>query len=285
MDNKLLISEERLKEIIKEELGIAKEVIELTKIIEDKLNLFLKSKKEKTIIKLKDDLKLNLKKFNFTSYSELNDWLKLNYKEVKDGFSFERKTVYLTIILVNGYCDTDEIHDTIQHEVHHYFQAKKSGKSFSSEKYQEVVRNINSDNEYIKYLNQILYFKSKFELEGWINGAYNSFKNKPITTYNNFIENTELYKIKNILKDVFLFFKNDSFNSWYFNSFLVYINKNKLYKETLDLKELRIAILNDCQYTYDMFIRKSSRAFALLKQEYNNKQIKAIQTGFNKDLI
>ena len=45
MDNKLLISEERLKEIIKEELGIAKEVIELTKIIEDKLNLFLKSKK------------------------------------------------------------------------------------------------------------------------------------------------------------------------------------------------------------------------------------------------
>ena len=72
------------------------------------------------------------------------------------------------------------------------------------------------------------------------------------------------------------------------DSFLIFINNNnnnKLYGETLNLKELRHAILNDCEYTYDMFIRKSSRAFVFLKQEYNNKQIKAIQTGFNKDLI
>lgn len=285
MDNNLLISEEKLEKIIKEELGIAKEVIELTKIIEDKIDSFLKSKKRKIIIQLTDDLKLNLKSFNFESYENLNEWLKLNYKKVKNGFSFNKKTIYLTIILVNRVCNVDEISDIIQHEVHHYFQAKKSGKSFNSEKYQKVSMNINSENEYIKYLSRILYFKSKFELEGWINGAYNAFKNKPITTYNSFIENTDLFKIKNTLKDAYLFFKNDSFNSWYFNSFLIFINKNKLYGETLNLKELRYAILNDCEYTYDMFIRKSSRAFVFLKQEYNNKQIKAIQTGFNKDLI
>lgn len=283
MAKRIIITEEQFNQILKEELGIAKEVILLTKEIENKIDYLLKNNQTGTL-NISDGLKLNFNYFNFNDYEELNSWLQTNYSKNKNGYSFSKNTIYITIIAVNNMFDTNVLSDTIQHEVHHYYQAKKSGKSFSSDKYQLIAKNMASNNDYLKYLNQMLYFSKKFEIEGWINGAYNVYKNNRITSYKDFIDNTELYKVDGILKDVFDFFSTEPFYGIKFQQMLIYISDNGLYKNVENLKELRKKILDDCQNTYNMFVRKASRAFCLLKQEYDDLMYKNHTSGLNKHI-
>lgn len=285
MSNKVLITEDGLKEIIKEELGIASEVLELTKKIEQKIDSSIKNGKYSGTFKIKDDLKIRFKYFDFADYESLNDWYRDNFNKVKNGYSFKSQTIYITILAVNSIFDSYELLDTIQHEVHHYFQAFKSGKTFSSDAYKTIVANLYSKNEYISCLSHVLYLNKKFEIEGFVNGAYNSFQNRKVTTYKDFIRNTNLSNVDKTLKNAFLFFKNEPFIGNDFNKMLTYIYSNGLYKESKSLKELRQLILKDCKNAYDMFIRKSSRAYALLKKNYDEMMIEHIKSKFNKDLI
>lgn len=280
----MLITEEKLNLIIQEELGIAKEVLSITKDIEAVLKTFFKNKLKHIKEQIKDDLYVDITYYNFDSYNHLNDWLNLHYRKNVNGYSYSQQTIFLTILSVNNMFDTEEILDTIQHEVHHYFQTKKSGKTFSTEKYQNIALNVNSDNEYVKYLTSIHYFKHNFELEAWINGAFNTFKNKRITTYKDFIYNSELYKIDDVLKKAYNFFSHASFNEWEVKQMLVFIKNNGLYKNINDLIFLRKDILNDCEKTYDIFVRKSSRTYALLKQQYEEKLKKSVIKRINKHI-
>lgn len=280
----MLITEEKLNLIIQEELGIAKEVLSITKDIETVLKIFFKNKLKHIKEQIKDDLYVDITYYNFDSYNHLNDWLNLNYRKNVNGYSYSQQTIFLTILSVNNMFDTEEILDTIQHEVHHYFQTKKSGKTFSTEKYQNIALNVNSDNEYVKYLTSIHYFKHNFELEAWINGAFNAFKNKRITTYKDFINNSELFKIDDVLKKAYNFFSHASFNDWEVKQMLVFIKNNNLYKNIDDLKILRKEILKNCKKVYDIFVRKSSRAYALLKQQYEEKLKKSVIKRINKHI-
>lgn len=280
----MLITEEKINLIIQEELGIAKEVLCVTKDIESVLKTFFKNKLKHAKEQIKDDLYVDITCYNFDNYGQLNAWLNSNYSKYINGYSFSKQTIFLTILSVKNMFDTEELLDTIQHEVHHYYQAKKSGKTFSTEKYQNIALYMNSDNEYVKFLTSIHYFKHNFELEAWINGAFNAFKNKRITTYKDFINNSELFKIDNVLKNAYTFFSNASFNDWEVKQMLVFIKNNTLYKNINDLKFLRKEILKDCKKTYDIFVRKSSRAYALLKQQYEEKLKKSVIKRINKHI-
>lgn len=96
---KLILTEEQVKYIINEELGIAMEVSNLTEIIEEKIYNYL----IKGVNSFNFDIRTSSSEFNvvflfkhFKDGIEFKTWLKTN--DLKNGYSYEENRIYLTLI-------------------------------------------------------------------------------------------------------------------------------------------------------------------------------------------
>ena len=268
MGKKIFFTENQLKEILNEELGIAKLVSDYSRELKYILYNHINSSNEGEFDF--KDIKIIYKVYNFNTEEEYFDWIYNNTDNIINGYSFNNKTLYLTILKIKDNFDVRALDETIQHELEHYYQTKMAGKDFSSEKYQNLYKYIDDYNDYIKYISLIEYFNN-IEIDAFINGAYNSVKELKVKNYNDFIENTDLKIIKNTFNDAYNFFANCLFSGPFFIEMINFINRNKLYKNSDNLKSLRKNILNKIEEKYNYFIRKTSRTYALIIKENNDK--------------
>ena len=279
MSKNILITEEQLNFIINEELGIAKKVSELSEKLKNEL-FYQIEKKDNNSFEF-EDIKVVYNVYRFSNQENFYTWFDNNPTKYINGYSYSKKTLFLTIININNRFNIASLNDIIQHELEHYYQSKMAGHSFGKTSYNNAYLKYHDFNDYIRYISRIEYFSKHFEIDGWVNGAYFAAKELDIIDYNSFIESTDLKEIKMSLKNAYNFFKNVKFDGMFFDEMLLFIKKNHYYKNCNDLKNLRNKICEKCKKTYRYFIKKSSRAFALLHIEKENELKMNSKLNFN----
>ena len=105
------------------------------------------------------------------------------YNEGKDKLphfpnSFKLSTLTLSIDIhaISGQIVDTTFSDTVQHEVEHYFQDTKSGKTFEDNNFYKAARFVKEyfgkNDETAKRIGNIMYFTRKCENEAYVNGLY-----------------------------------------------------------------------------------------------------------------
>ena len=229
-----------LKEVLKEELSINNEVINISKkIFEEIKNNYLKSHKDniddgiylysssfyESVLNKKFSVRYNI--YNFLDINVFNK--KNKSYNITEGVSACLEGGIFIMMRVNGYCISGNLKeellmDTIMHEVEHIFQQIKAGKTLPTDglynKYAQP-KYIYSENELERIVSNLIYLTDKFEIDGMVNGLYGELKNiggegiaieglKKTYTYEKYKEVFELFeklkmfeisKINKILSD------------------------------------------------------------------------------------
>lgn len=86
MIRKIIITEEQLKQILGESLGIAKQVTDISKSLKIRLFKELELAEEGSFDFL--DFKVCFKKINFEKIEEFYNWYDTNYQQVINGYSY-----------------------------------------------------------------------------------------------------------------------------------------------------------------------------------------------------
>ncbi len=182
--------ENRLKEIIQEELGIHEMVKDASWQIVDKICQDVAREEyisDNPLMKRATfNFELNGSKilvscnyFNFRNPDEKNKILS-ERPELSDSWSaFVRDSMFfLTINIgaVSGNFDKASLAENVQHELEHVFQQSKMHKSFGNEKsnavYSLVKSYIHSSDEIERSIATILYMPFKYEQDAFVNGLY-----------------------------------------------------------------------------------------------------------------
>lgn len=270
MAKKLFVNERqyrKLLELIKEEMGIADEVTRISKDIERRFFAEVGDMTEnKSGAFYVDDLKVVWKLLVFDNSETFSDWYSVNYKEYKNGYSRDENTLYMTIIKTGGEVNINDILDTIQHEVEHYYQIKMKNGSLSTDKYQTAVSHFRSHNMYLSNFSKLIYFSKRFEIDAYVNGAYNAASNGDVSTYEEFVQSTELKNLLSTIQTNKKFFTNAPFDTPEFYTLVGFIRKEEFFNFK-DEKDLRRKLLEICDETYDYFLKKSARAWTLLDRK------------------
>lgn len=211
---KVILTEEQVRYLMNEDLGIAKEVVKLTNIIEkDIYTLLEKNIKEKKfrVATEMSDLYVDFMFKYFNSTDEFYVWHSKTHRN--NGYSFEENTLYLTVLQFGNKIDYYDLTDTIQHECSHYWECKMKNKPISTDRYQDIIKGMSNNNPIVAYLCKILYYCNKNEINSFVNGAYASAmkKKKEYKTYKDFIYD-------NLISDLYSTLKNSYDNISKYNS-------------------------------------------------------------------
>lgn len=286
MTKKIHITEHQFKEFLNEKLGIAKKVVEISQEIEKKVYAFLDEEKNNTFFAIREDLNVCLKKLTYSSIEEFYLDYDVNPHIYKNGYSYNEKAIYLTFLIINNVLCGDNIKNTIQHEVEHYWQCKQSGKSLSTPQYQKIATLMLSDNPYISVISKLLYYSKKFEIDAQVNGAYNEIKTIIINiTPNEVFQNTELGQLKKTLFDI-----KKAVESWDYESYAVMqalntlnINEKIKHKRNKPLtKKKLITIINN---TIDYFFKKTAKILALHIENIKSQNLNTIKENLKHNKI
>lgn len=186
---------------------------------------------------------------------------------VDDGYSFNEETIFIKIFYINGEFYNDGVYDTIQHEVEHYWQCKRRGGSLSSSHYQNVRNLLGSEDKFENLLGQILYFSKHFEIDAYVNGAYNiAIKyNLFVPTLNDFIEMTTIKFLIEKLKELRREVEKFNFEKYGFKE-IQKLKKNLTLVNNLN-KEQLIKLIDR---TYKYLIAKCKMVVKLLNKNRKN---------------
>lgn len=287
MSKKIYITEQQFKNLITEKLGIAKKVVEISNQIEKYVYSFLDCEDINQNIEICEDLKLSLKKLFYATIEEFYSEYENNNSIYKNGYSFNEKTIYLTFIVINNILNIgDNIENTIQHEVEHYWQCKQKGGTLSSKHYQEITSLVNSDNYYISTIAKLLYYSKNFEIDAQINGAYNEIKNRDdINDIDDVFKSTELGAIKMILTNI-----KNTVQSWDYNQYSVahalnFINVNEKIRKRKCKPFTKKRLVNIVEKTIDYFYRKIAKMFTLYVENKKMKKVNNLKNNIENDKI
>lgn len=272
---KVILTEEQIKYLIEEERGIAKKVVELTNKIERTIQSINPNPFQSYQFKI-DDLLIN---FMLTSFKTLNDGYKW-YLENKrnDGYSFDENCLYLTLIYVNNECNYSDFRNTIQHEVEHYWQCKNVGKKINNNRYNIITKeSLYSDNPIISYICKLLYYSFEFEIDAYVNGAYNEAikSNQIYNNYKDYIYNTGLKDIYTILKNSAQNLEKYSIENLYFLSSINYLKSVGVFSKTLTPQQIIKKIEKKTNESFNYLIKQIGKTFSLYIENINmtNEQI------------
>lgn len=181
------LNESFLRKLIKEELGIHMEVVEVSNKIYNDIIEDMKQKDSKynDICYTKEgsvDCSLNNITFkvhytcrNFLDSKIIED---LDIDSLTEGGTvfFSRKWLWISvnIIALNGTVNKQETLNTLQHELEHIYQQIRSGKRISdnNEQYLKMKTDMECDDEARRKVGRLVYLCYKSEQEGFINGTY-----------------------------------------------------------------------------------------------------------------
>lgn len=163
------------------------------------------------------------------------------YKNIINYFyqyNNHNKTVYLTVVIIDGFMLPNTSQTKMAHELMHRLQYDKTGKELLyTEKYYNNIKGLTSEqNDIVRAIKNIIYLSSHFEQEAYSNELYN-----------------ELWFLqpKNYL---------DVLNKC--NSYIAYkqfeSDVNKI--DSIKNEEFVIALLNDYGYTVNYFVKQAKIA-------------------------
>lgn len=186
--------EDDINNIIKEELGIADEVKDLTSkilnIIKDKIKITKsvvfdngagRKSGDFTIDAFGKKLTVFFTNYNFKDKTYYDKCIEKKGESFLDSTSnhyyLKSKLIYnaisINIVSISGYFKDSIVAQDIQHELEHIFQQTKMGSSFNNEDFYNLVKSkLYSSNKFEHNVALILYMSFKSEIEGFANGLY-----------------------------------------------------------------------------------------------------------------
>jgi len=181
------LTENYIRELVKEELGIALEVTNTSnQIFQDILTDLRKQKPEKTDICFIKTGSVNSSlhgvnfKVNYICRNFSNKDLVENFDidALTEGGSvfLDKRFVFVNVNLIafNGTVDNKEALNTIQHEIEHIYQQIRANKRIPSDdlKYAKMKTDLEGNDENRRNVARLVYLCYKSEQEGFINGTY-----------------------------------------------------------------------------------------------------------------
>lgn len=199
--------------MIIEERGIAFEVTEIVnsigKEIENNINQTSSlpyningitfKKGQNTINKFNIDISVW---WNYYSYSS-EDLMKLYPPKKINSFNKTLKTVYLTIVAINGIINRQDMYESLQHEIQHLFEIEKRGKTYNDTDLYQFATKILAQplTEYETILANIIYLSRKYEQNAYINGLYQFLiKAENLMDLDNLLMDSRIFKGLMVLK-------------------------------------------------------------------------------------
>ena len=240
------MNDDEIKKIIKEELGVSNEVINISK---DILKMCIERIKNAKVVEKNDILikksfnfnyKINDSNISITVYHRNflnNDLFMLDGNEyITNGASIllakNHSMCILNIFSVCGTLQTEKAMETIQHEVEHIYQTFMMGKNFGGEMmYAKIKTDLESDDNDENKIGNMMYLSLKSEQEGFANGLYAYMMDKPSPYSNDLLIESETWKKFQLLKQLVSELEtNESLKkkfSVYFENFGITINDLK----------------------------------------------------------
>ena len=181
------LTENYIRELVKEELGIALEVTNTSnQIFQDILIDLREQTPEKTDICFIKTGSVNSSlhgvnfKVNYVCRNFSNKDLVENFDidALTEGGSvfLDKRFVFVNVNLIafNGSVDNKEALNTIQHEIEHIYQQIRANKRIPSDdlKYAKMKTDLEGNDENRRYVARLVYLCYKSEQEGFINGTY-----------------------------------------------------------------------------------------------------------------
>lgn len=229
------ITEERLDEIINEEMGIASEV-------------------EKTSDAIYNFIKLGITEF------PLNNNFKVVYSEnvPYNGFSKEENTLYLKNDKSNS--DTD-LKNAIYHEVEHMWQIINKNGPLSNNIYQTATLGAIHETGDYQAICQAYYFSRRFEIDAFCNGIYGEERESPFYgSYEEFISQTNFKGLFKKYQELLDYFSNNKLDDNLFaKSWKLFLFRTKQ-----DANKGPKQIIKWLESGYDYLKRKSARIYNLV---------------------
>ena len=265
----MILSELQIKHIIEEERSISREVVQLVNEIEKKIQSINAKPFYTYTFKIKGIL-INYMMTSFKTLEEGYEWHLKNNRN--DGYSFDEKKLYLTLTFINGVCDYNDLKNTIQHEVEHYWQTKNANKDFSNNRYSTIVREcFYSENPIVKYICTLLYYSYNFEIDANINGAFNvACKSiQKLTDYKTYIENTGLKNIYITLKNSHKNLEKYSMENLYFLSSINYLKSLNVFPKKYQPKEIVNFLKKKTKKSFHYLIKQIGKSFSLYLEKIN----------------
>ena len=272
---KVILTEEQVKHIINEELGIAKEVSNLSEIIEEKIYNYL----SKGINSGNFDVKTELSEFNveflfkvFRNKDEMYEWFKIN--KISSGYSYEENKIYIVLYQLAGVVNYDDFVDTIQHECSHYWECKMKGGPIYNNYYQEIQRGMENKNPVVSTICKMLYYCNHNEITAFVNGSYKTAirKNKKYTNYKEFIMDNGIKEVYTVLKNSHdILSKYDDFNTLCLTAFLYFVS-HKIIPSYSTFDEMLNYLYKITEDGYNYFIKKLGMAYALYCKKQEDKK-------------
>jgi hypothetical protein len=211
------MDDDEIKKIIKEELGVSNEVINISK---DILKTCIEMIKDAKVVERNDILikksfnfnyKVNDNNISITVYHRNflnNDLFTMDGNEyITNGASIligkNHSMCILNIFSICGTLQTGKAMETIQHEVEHIYQTLMMGKNFGGEMmYAKIKTDLESGDDDENKIGNMMYLSLKSEQEGFANGLYAYMMDKPLPYSNDLLIESETWKNFQLLKQL-----------------------------------------------------------------------------------
>ena len=184
-----IISEDNLKTIISEELGIANEVRNTSSDIAQKIMCSIKETPKQDInfdgVSLREGnftselygkkVFINYHYYNFRDYEYYQKFLKKSNVDLSSQYSvsYRINVISITFYSISGNINVNDLADSIYHETSHLYQQIRMGHTYPDFKENIVVlNNINSEDEYKRMIAIVLYLSNPNEQDSFANGLY-----------------------------------------------------------------------------------------------------------------
>lgn len=257
------IIEEQINQVIKEELGIANCVADLSKKIERIVYRLIKNGVEYKKFSVSTDVSrvnVNFTHKDFVDKKVAKEWVINSINK----YSHLENTIYISVATVNGKISPSYLSDKIQHECYHYFESQKWKKKPFDEIL--IIKGMHCKNSYLSKICTILYFSIEDEIDAYINGSYASAmkKKRKYTGYKDFIYDNKIFDVYDALTTANIVINNSEDPSY--KGVLGWVAENILGCDVKDAPNLILKIANTA---YQYFIKKVGKVYSLYLKKLN----------------
>lgn len=265
-----ILTEQKINEIIEEELGIANDALELASKIEGEIYRRCETSNAFTFV-VNDSLTVDFLYKNFDTAEEFSEWYDKTRR--KSGYSYSENTMYINLLIIGDQFHYEELTDTIQHECLHYIECLKKGGPISTDKYQSIVNGIDNRNPVISTLCRVLYFANKNEINAYVNGTYASAmkKKKEYPTYKDFVADNSVNDAYTTLKNSGKILEKYNRNNPLFLTAMMYLIARGII-EPCSLDDAKAHIYKQAATAYKYLIRKIGMAYSLYRSKMEEEE-------------
>ena len=214
----LKVIRECVDALLKEELGIANNVVsktnEIKRLIYSNSRKAEKEKLDDGVSLVKGNVvvdvfgtEMNIM-YNIYNYYDFDTYYEKNeYFNPKCGVSYLKNEMYVSILSISGEFQENSFGDSIQHELEHLYQIKMQGKGLFQDNnlYEKASQNLNNElyNGWVSKLANVIYYSRNEEHDAFVNGLYQQLVSPDaFDNYDYIIKTSTPYQISLLLTNL-----------------------------------------------------------------------------------